>query len=163
MASILGIGHRRLELGHLGRQRAHRSHAVHHRGDRTHARHLADILAEIADGHARIDRDLAVVRLLRARDHAEDRGLAGAVGAYQPHFLALLQAHRGVDEQDLVAVLLADVVETNHGAGAEGKDAPRQGQPDHNVAADCRTWRDDLAYDYVATVQSPRSSATRSS
>ena len=50
-----------------------------------------------------------------AGDPPEDRGLAGAVGPDQPDLLALLQSHRRVDEQDLMAVLLADVVEADHG------------------------------------------------
>ena len=115
VVGLLGIGHRRLELGDLDRQRAHRPDPIHHRGDGAHARHLADVLAEIADGHAGIDRHLAVIGLLLARDHPEQRRLAGAVGPDQPRFLPLLEAHRRVDEQDLVAVLLADVVEADHG------------------------------------------------
>ena len=40
--------------------------AVHRLGDGAAARHLADVLAEVADGHAAIDRDLALVGLLLA-------------------------------------------------------------------------------------------------
>ena len=58
--------------------------------------------------------DLALVGLLLAGDHAEQRGLAGAVGADEADLLALQERGRGLDEEDLVAVLLADVVETNH-------------------------------------------------
>ena len=114
VAGLLGIDHRGLEPGHLGGQRTHRPDAIHHLGDRAPARHLADILAEIADRHAGIDRHLAIVGLLLAGDHAEKRRLAGAIGPDKPHLLSLLDAHRRVDEQDLMAVLLADVVETNH-------------------------------------------------
>jgi hypothetical protein len=124
---LVRIGHRGLEPGHLGGERAHRPDAVHHRRDRALARHLADVLAEVADRHAGFDRHLAVVGLLLARDHAEDRGLAGTIGPDQPHLLALLEAHRRVDEQDLMAVLLADVVETNHGGVAGGKEPAGQG------------------------------------
>ena len=116
LVGLVGIDHRRLKLGHLGGQGADRADAVHHRGDRALARHLADILAEVADGHAGIDGDDAVVRLLLIGDHAEQRGLAGPVRADQPDLLTLLDAHRGFDEQDLVAVLLGDVVEADHGA-----------------------------------------------
>ena len=108
------IDHRGLEPGHFGGQRAHRPDAIHHRRDRALARHLADILAEIADRHAGIDRHLAIVGLLLAGDHAEKRRLAGAVGPDKSHLLSLLEAHRRVDEQDLMAVLLADVVEANY-------------------------------------------------
>ena len=127
LVGLLRIGHIGLEPGDLDGQLAHRPDAVHHGGDRALARHLADILAEIADGHAGLDRHLAVVGLLLTRDHAEKRGFAGAVGPDQPRLLALLEAHRGVDEQDLMAVLLADVVESNHGGVAEGKEAATQG------------------------------------
>src|SRR4030095_1733794 len=92
----------------------HRPDAIHHRRDRALARHLADVLAEIADRHAGIDRHLAVVGLLLARDHAEKRRLAGAIRPDKSRLLSLLEAHRSVDEQDLMAVLLADVVEANH-------------------------------------------------
>ena len=51
----------------LGRHVAHRPGAVHHLGDGAAARHLADVLAEIADGDAAIDRDLALVGLLLRR------------------------------------------------------------------------------------------------
>jgi hypothetical protein len=94
MASISsawsGIGHRGLQR-QLGGDRAHRPGAVHHLGHRAAARHLADILAEIADGDAAIDRDLALVGRLLAGDHAEQRGLAGAVGTDQADLLALLE------------------------------------------------------------------------
>ena len=114
VAGLVGIDHRGLEPGHFAGQRAHRPDAIHHLRDRAPARHLADILAEIADRHAGIDRHLAVVGLLLAGDHAEKRRLAGAIGPDKSHLLSLLDAHRRVDEQDLMAVLLADVVEANH-------------------------------------------------
>ena len=94
-----------------------RAGAVHHLGHRAAARHLADVLAEVADGHAAIDRHLAFVGLLLAGDHAEQRRLAGAVRTDEADLLALLERRGGLDEEDLVAVLLADVVETDHGMG----------------------------------------------
>ena len=63
----LRIGHRGFQVLQLGGDLAHRAGAVHHLGDRAAARHLADVLAEIADGDAAIDRDLALVRLLPRR------------------------------------------------------------------------------------------------
>ena len=96
MASISsarsGIAHGGLELAHLGGHVADRPGAVHHLGDRAAAGHVADILAEIADGDAAIDRDLAFVGLLLAGDHAEQRRLAGAVRPDQADLLALLQS-----------------------------------------------------------------------
>ena len=62
--------------------------------------------------------DLALVGLLLAGDHPEQRGLAGAVRADEADLLALLERRGGLDEEDLVAVLLADIVETDHGSGA---------------------------------------------
>ena len=90
------------------------------------ARHLADVLAEVADGDAAIDRDLALVGLLLAGDHPEQRRLAGAVRADQADLLALLERRGGFDEENLPAVLLADIVETNHvRAGDPGTDLRR--------------------------------------
>jgi hypothetical protein len=108
------IGHRGLEFPQLARHDANGSRAVHHLGHRATARHLPDVLAEIADGNAPIERDLALIRRLLARNHPEKRGLAGPVRADQADLLALLQGRGGFDEEDLVADLLADVIETDH-------------------------------------------------
>ena len=137
VVGLLRVGHRRLQLGDLDRQRAHRSDPIHHRRHGAHARHLADVLAEIADGHAGIDRHLAVVGLFLPRDHPEQRRLAGAVGPDQTRFLPLLEAHRRVDEQDLMAVLLADVVEANHAGVAGRKEASGQAGDSFRHATDC--------------------------
>jgi hypothetical protein len=51
---------------------------------------------------------------LVAHGHREKRRLAGAIRPDKSHILSLLEAHRRVDEQDLMAVLLDDVIETNH-------------------------------------------------
>ena len=126
VGGLVRIDHRGLEPGHLGSQRTHRPDTVHHRRDRAHPRHFADILAEIADGHAGIDRHLAIVGRFLAGDHAEKRCLAGTVRPDKSRLLSLLDAHRCVDEQDLMAVLLADVVETNHGRCAGRKEAATQ-------------------------------------
>ena len=64
--------------------------------------------------YAAVDRDLAFVGLILPSDHAEQRGLAGAVRADEADLVALLNRGRRLDEQDLVAVLLDDVVETDH-------------------------------------------------
>ena len=78
------------------------------------AGHLLDVLPEVADGQLLRHDHVAVVRRLFADDHAEERRLAGAVRADQPDFLAGVELERGVDEQDLLAVLLADAGEGNH-------------------------------------------------
>ena len=111
---LVGIGHRGLERPEFGRHDTDRTGAVHHFGDRAAARHLADILAEIADGDAAIERHLALVGQFLTRDHPEKRGLAGPVWADKADLLALLQGCGSFDEEDLVADLLADVIETDH-------------------------------------------------
>ena len=116
LVGAVRIGHGVLELVQLGRHRAHRAGAIHRLGHGAVPRHLADVLAEVADGDAAIDRDLALVGLLLAGDHAEQGGLAGAVRPDQADLLAAVESRRGLDEEDLVAVLLADVVETDHGS-----------------------------------------------
>jgi hypothetical protein len=55
------IGHRGLEFPELARHDAHRPRPIHHLGHSAAARHLADVLAEIADGNAPIEGDLALV------------------------------------------------------------------------------------------------------
>ena len=55
------IRHGGLELLQLGGDGADRAGAVHHLGDGAAPRHLAHVLAEVADGDAAIDGDLAFV------------------------------------------------------------------------------------------------------
>ena len=114
VVGAIGIGHRGLEFPELARHGADGPRAVHHLGHRAAARHLADVLAEIADGNAPIERDLALIRRLLARNHPEKRGLARPVRADEADLLALLEGRGGFDEEDLVADLLADVIETDH-------------------------------------------------
>ena len=109
-----GIRHGVLQLFELVVQVADAAAAgdgfVEHRA----ARHLLDVLAEVADGQLLRHGDLALVGRLLADDHAEDRGLAGAVGPDQADLLAGIQLERGVDEEELLAVLLVDVRERDH-------------------------------------------------
>jgi hypothetical protein len=120
LVGTIRIGHRGLELFQLRRHDADRAGAVHDLGHGAAARHLADVLAEIADGDAAIERDLALVRRFLARNHPEKRGLAGPVGADEADLLALLERRGGFDEENLVADLLADVIETDHGGLKRG-------------------------------------------
>ncbi len=108
------IAHGGFQLGQLGGHGAHRAGAVHHLGHSAAARHLAHVLAEVADGNAAIDGHLAFIGMLLARDHAEERGFAGPVRTDEADLLPFLKSGGGLDEEDLVAILLADVVETNH-------------------------------------------------
>ncbi len=78
------------------------------------ALHLFYILAEIADVEALGNGDRAIVRLLFAHDHAEESGFARAVGANQAHLFAGVQLEGSVDEDQLLAVLFADVGKRDH-------------------------------------------------
>ena len=77
--------------------------------------HLLDVLAEVAHRELLRDRHVALVGRLLAHDHAKQGGLAGAVGAHEAHLLAGVELERGVDEEHLTAVLLADAGERDHG------------------------------------------------
>ena len=108
------IAHGVLQLAQFGGHGADRTRPFHHLGNRAAAGHVADILAEIADGYAAFDGDLAFIRLLFAGYHAEERRLAGAVRPDQADLVALQERGRSLDENDLATVLLADIFETNH-------------------------------------------------
>ena len=114
----IGVGERRAEIGEFRGDRAHGACAVHHLGDDAAPGHLADILAEIADGDALVAGDLPLVGLLLAGDHPEQGGLAGAVGADQPDLLALLKRGRGLDEHELPPVLFDDSFEAYHASAS---------------------------------------------
>ncbi len=120
LVGAFGVGERALQRLQFGRDRADRPRAVHHLCENAAARHLADILAEIADGDSAIGRDLTLVGRLLAGDHAKQRCLAGAVRPDEPGLLAFLERGGRLDEEDLLAVLLADLVEAYHGARDRG-------------------------------------------
>ncbi len=124
VVQLVRVRHGGLQFLELGGHEAHRPGAVHRLGHRAAARHLAHVLAEIADGDALIDRHLALVRDLLAGDHPEQRGLAGPVRADETDLLALEERRRGLDEQDLMAILLTDIFETNHARGPREDVAP---------------------------------------
>ena len=110
----LRIGHGGLKLLQLGPNGADGPGAVHDLDYGAMPRHFADILIEIANRDAAIDRHLALVGLLLAGHHAEQRRLAGAVGPDKAGLLTLQERGRSLDEQQAIAMLLADVFETNH-------------------------------------------------
>ena len=70
LVRLIGVRHRGFECLQLGCDFAHRTGAGHHFGDGAAARHLADVLAEVADGHAAIDGHLTFVGQLLASDQA---------------------------------------------------------------------------------------------
>ena len=73
------------------------------------AGHLLDVLPEVADGQLPRHRHVAFVGLLLADDHPEEGRLAGAVRPDEADLLAGIELEGGVDEEDLAAVLLAEV------------------------------------------------------
>ena len=95
-------------------QESRRPRAIHGGSQGRHALHLAHVLAEMPDGDVAIDGDLPVVDRLLAHDQAKHGGLARAVRAHQSDFLATQKRRARIDEEDLRAMLLADVVESNH-------------------------------------------------
>jgi hypothetical protein len=114
LVRAIGIGHGRLELGELGRNGAQRAGALHDLGDRAPAGHLADILAEIPDRDPSVSGNLPLVRLFLPGDHPEQRRLSRPVRADETDLLAPLECGGRLDEDDLLAVLLADSVEEDH-------------------------------------------------
>ena len=113
---IAGAGrvrHRLLQVLELVVQRAQPSAAGDRLVEHGPPRHFLDVLPEVADREAPRHRHLAVVGLLFADQHAEDGRLAGPVRSDEPDLVARVQLERGVDEQDLTAVLLGEVGEGN--------------------------------------------------
>jgi hypothetical protein len=118
LAGAPRVGQRVLELSQLHAHRGDLARAGHHLGDGGAAGHLAHVLAEVADADAAIDRHLALVGRLLLHDQTKDGGLAGAVGADQAHLFPAVDGRRRLHEQDLGAVLLADLVEPDHEAAS---------------------------------------------
>jgi hypothetical protein len=104
-----------LEHVQLARRLGDGAGAVERRLEHALVLHLADVLAEVADRDAAIDRDLARVGLLLARDQPEHRGLAGAVGPDQADLVAAVHGRGRLEEQDLAPVAFGDGVEADHG------------------------------------------------
>jgi hypothetical protein len=121
LALPLRVGERVLELVQLARRFGHGARAVERGLEHGLILELADVLAEVSDRRAAVDRDLPGVGLLLARDQPEDRGLAGAVRSDQPDLLAAVHRGRGLEEQDLRAVALGDGVDADHDAVLPGR------------------------------------------
>src|SRR5262249_55819596 len=76
--------------------------------------HLLDVLPEVAHRELLRHGHFAVVWRLLADDHSEERRFARPVRPDEPDLLTRVELKRGVDEQDLLAVLLVDAVESDH-------------------------------------------------
>ena len=114
LVPAVGIPHRVLQALELVVQVAHAAAArdglVEHRAPG----HLLDVLPEVPDGELPGNGDLPLVGGLLADDEPEQRGLPRAVGADQADLLAGVQLERRVDEEDLPAVLLAEMGKGDH-------------------------------------------------
>ena len=114
LAGPIRIAHRVIELLELVMQIADAAAAENRLVEHRAARHLLDVLAEIADRQLLRDRHVAFVGDLLAGDQPEQRGLSGSVRADQADFLSRIELERGVDEEELAAVLLADAGQRDH-------------------------------------------------
>ena len=115
LVELVGIGHGVFQRLQFGCDLGHRPCAVHHLGHRRTARHFADILREITDGDAAIGADKPFIGQFLSGHHPEQRRFARAVGADKADLLALQKRCRSLDEQNLVAVLFADILKSDHG------------------------------------------------
>ena len=71
--------------------------------------HLFDVLPEVADRQLAGNRHVPFIGRFFADDHPEERRLAGAVRPDEADFFTRVQLERGVDEQELAAMLFADM------------------------------------------------------
>ena len=115
LVHTIRIDHGRFKFAQFGGDFADRPCPVHDLGHGRAAGHFAYILTEIADGHAFIDGDLALIRQLVADDHPEQRGLASTIRPDKADLLTTIECCRGLDEEDAVAELLGDVFDADHG------------------------------------------------
>src|SRR5690242_3016201 len=67
------------------------------------------VLAQLADAHVRLDRDVAVRRLELARENLQERRLAGAVRADEAITVAIAELDGDVLEERLLTELNSDV------------------------------------------------------
>ena len=117
VAGLRRIRHRVLEVFELVVERAQSPAAGNRFVEHRSAGHFLHVLPEVADGHLSRHRHFPIVRALLAGDHPEERRLSGAVRTDEADLLPLVQLERGIDEQDLFAVLLADFRKRDHACG----------------------------------------------
>ena len=109
-----GIAHRVVELFELVVEQPDAPAAGDRLVEDGASRHLLDVLLEVADGEFLGDRDVPFVGRFLADDHPEERGLAGPVGADKTDLVTRIELERRLDEEDLLAVLLAYLRERDH-------------------------------------------------
>ncbi len=114
VAGLIGIVHGTMQRLQLVMQIADAPAARDGFIENRAALHFFDVLTEVADRHPLRNRDLALVRIFLADDHAEEGGLAGAVGADESNLLARIQLKGSVNEDQLFAILLVDIRERDH-------------------------------------------------
>ena len=73
------------------------------------ARHFLHILAKVADRQFLGDRNITIIRRFLTGHHTEKSRLASTVGAHQTHFFTGVQLKGGINEDQLLAILLVDV------------------------------------------------------
>src|SRR5229473_1724640 len=78
------------------------------------ALHFFNVLAEVADGHPFRNGNLTLVGFFLTDHHAEESGLAGAVGAHESDLLARVQLKGSVNKDQLLAVLFVNIRERDH-------------------------------------------------
>jgi hypothetical protein len=83
-----------------------------------------DVLGQVADQRPARDRDLPVIGLERARDHLQQRRLAGPVRPREADARAVRDGPRHVVEDDLGAVSLTDARELQHRTAQNARRTP---------------------------------------
>ena len=114
LISAVGILHGVMQFFELVVQVARAAAAGDRLVEHRPPRHLLHVLAEVADGQPLGDGDIALVGILFADDHAEQRRFARPVRSDEPHLFAGIQLKRRIHEDKLPAVLLIDVGKRNH-------------------------------------------------
>ena len=120
VARVAVVGELLLETRHffLGvKQRLERAAGLF--GQRA-ARVRQSVLREVADRQVRLAGDGAVVRLVEARQHPEQRGLSGAVRAAQPHPVSLGDLPGDPVEEGAASKPFRERGELEHGYGNGG-------------------------------------------
>ena len=109
-----GLGHRLLHFPDPAGEGDEVAGGRHHLGLHRASGHFADILGKITDNGLLGTADLALIRLFFAGYESEDGGLASPVRADQAGAGGGEYLQAGVVEENLTAVLFADIGEMDH-------------------------------------------------